>query len=307
MQEIYSYICPICQGNTQLFFENVSNLLECKECGIVFDINASLDKAFYEDERASSIDGKKIKSRNRNVKQRVRLLKRFLKREYSLLDIGCGEGLFLKEAYKLVNDVKGIEPTKFYVEYAKNSLNLPVQQGFIEDFDFSQHPFDMVTMFHVLEHLYNPVQALKKVYSWLKPGGYLVIEVPNIKSRTALFKGSQWEMFTPEHKFYFSPTSLKYLLEMCNFQPVLMRSRDFDQYRIGIGKSLRKLGISIGKSKHKENISPNKKPNINLSKKQISPLRIVRKNIQLPIRALLGWLVMKLNRGDYIFVVSKKI
>lgn len=307
MQRIHSQSCPICKSETHPFFEDNNNLLACRGCNIVFDTKVSLSRTFYEQERVSHINEDKIKARKRNVKQRVSLLKNLLKKDYSLLEIGCGEGLFIKEVQKLVSSVKGIEPTILYATYAKNTLNLDVQPGVIEDIDFPPMSFNIITIFHVLEHLQNPAEVLRKAYSWLKPEGILIIEVPNIESPYARYKGENWEMINPEHKFYFSPNSLKYLLEENHFELISMKARDFDQYRTGIGKNLSQLGLSIGKSKSKKITISNKSTNGHQVKGRSSILKHIRRVIQLPLKAFLGWLVMKLKRSDYLFVIAKKV
>lgn len=298
--------CPLCGQKTELFFPENSNLLKCMVCGVVFNKSSMLGKYYYENERVTHVDKKKINSRKRNAKQRVNLIKKILKKESVLIDIGCGEGLFLQEAKNYVNNVYGIEPTKHYATYAKDHLSLDIQQGVIEEIEFPADTFDIVTMFHVLEHLHSPSQTLDRIYSWIKQNGYIVIEVPNIESRTARYKGLNWELIYPEHKFYFSPNSLKCLLEKKHFEIISMRFRDFDQYRISIGKNLRKLGLNF-KTLQKKTATGKKVATHNPIKNNISLSKRIRKAVQLPLQAFLGWLVLKFNRGDYLFVIAKKI
>jgi SAM-dependent methyltransferase len=188
-------------------------------------------------------------------------------------------------------------------------MNLDILQGTLENLECPDNSFDIVTMFHVLEHLSSPSQALTKIYSWLKKNGHIVIEVPNIESPTAQYKGLNWELIYPEHRFYFSPSSLQHLLKKNNFGIVSMRFRDFDQYRTGIGTNLRKLGITFGVRKNKKQIKAAEKqtqPHATQKPKD-SVLKGVRKTIQLPLRAFLGWLVMKLKRSDYILIIARKM
>ncbi|MFZ3122474.1 MAG: class I SAM-dependent methyltransferase [Thermodesulfovibrionales bacterium] len=309
MPDINLRNCLLCGQKTELFFSENNNLLKCIDCGVVFDESTVLRKSYYENERAPHVDEKKIKSRERNAKQRVKLIRKMLKKESSLIDIGCGEGLFLQEAKNYVNNVYGIEPTKAYAAYAKENMNLDIHQGILESFECPDNSFDIVTMFHVLEHLSSPSRALGKIYSWLKKNGYIVIEVPNIESPTAQYKGLNWELIYPEHRFYFSPSSLQYLLKNNNFEIVSMRFRDFDQYRTGIGTNLRKLGITFGVLKNKKQIKTAEKhiPPYVPKKPKNSVLKGIRRTIQLPLRAFLGWLTMKLKRSDYILIIARKM
>jgi len=297
----------LCRQETVLFSPENNTLLRCTGCGVVFDESSMLGEGYYENERVIHVDEKKIEPRKRNARQRVKLIRNVLKKESSLVDIGCGEGLFLQEAKNYVSAAYGVEPTKSYAAYAKEKMNLDVLQGTLESLEYPDNSFDTVTMFHVLEHLSSPSQALTKIYSWLKKTGHIVIEVPNIESPTAQYKGLNWELIYPEHRFYFSPSSLQQLLKKNNFEIISMRFRDFDQYRTGIGTNLRKLGITFGIKNKKQ---------IKTSEKQMQPgaarkpknsvLKSIRRTIQLPLRALLGWLTMKLRRSDYILVIARK-
>ena len=301
--------CLLCGKKTVLFSSENDTLLKCMGCGVVFDESSMLGESYYENERVPHVDEKKIKSRRRNAKQRVKLIRKMLKKESSLIDIGCGEGLFLQESKKHVNNVYGIEPTKAYAAYAKETMNLDVHQGTLESFECPDNSFDMVTMFHVLEHLSSPSQALGKIYSWLKKNGHIVIEVPNIESPTAQHKGLNWELIYPEHRFYFSPSSLQYLLKKNNFEIISVRFRDFDQYRTGIGTNLRKLGIIFSALKNKKQPKTAEKHTQTYAPKKSknSILKGIRRTIQLPLRAFLGWLAMKLKRSDYILVIAMKV
>ncbi|MBI5328271.1 MAG: class I SAM-dependent methyltransferase [Deltaproteobacteria bacterium] len=308
MHDINLRNCLLCGEETVLFFPENDVLLKCTGCGVVFDESSNLGEGYYENERVTNVDEKKIKPRKRNAKQRVKLIRNVLKKESSLVDIGCGEGLFLQEAKNYVNAVYGIEPTKSYVAYAKGKMNLEILQGTLENIEYPDDSFDIVTMFHILEHLSLPSQALTKIYSWLKKNGHIVIEVPNIESPTAQCKGLNWELICTEHRFYFSPSSLRYLLEKNHFKIVSMRFRDFDQYRTGIGTNLRKLGITFGNIKNKKQIKTAEKQTHphSAQKPNSSVLRSIRRTIQLPLKVFLGWLVLKFNRGDYLFVIARK-
>jgi len=298
--------CPVCKGLTVPFFEGSGDLLECAKCHIVFDSRVSYDRDFYEHRRASSIDTAKIDARRRNVRQRISLIKKLLHEDISLLDIGCGEGLLLREVMDHVSEAKGLEPTLFYADYARSNFNLDVRKGLIEDVDFPDGAFSVITMFHVLEHVDDPIASLKKAGRWLKTDGHLVIEVPNIKSPTARYKGPDWEMIIPEHRFQFCEESLRYVLDRAGFRLVSTRARDFDQYRTGIGKNLRKLGLGTKKCRTEALpagytvCAPAAPPGTTSASKRI------RRFVQLPLKALLGWLVMKLNRSDYLFAIARK-
>lgn len=307
-EKIFNHICPICNCTyTEPFFKTNTFIQKCINCGMVFDTKEALDQRYYKD-RQHKIKADTLRARTRNIKQRLKLLKKYLHGS-SLLDIGCGEGTFLKEVQSYITYAKGIEPDFYYANSAQ-ILGLDVIQGFVEDIKFPPNSFDIVTMFHVLEHFQDPSGVLKKIYLWLKPCGLLVIEVPNIASPYAKYKGEGWELITPEHKFYFSHCSLNYLLKKYSFDILDMKTRDFDQYRIAIGKNLRKLGINFGKPKPQKPKKPEAIRELSNDYQsadgKMVPLKRIRRTIQLPLKAFLGWLVLKFNRGDHLFVIARK-
>jgi SAM-dependent methyltransferase len=302
--------CVLCNSNSITpFFETSQYLLKCSHCGIVFDTRTYFDKNYYENDRIPHIDEEKINARKRNVIQRMELIAPFLKKDFSLLDIGCGEGLFLQYVNKFVDSVAGLEPTKIYANYARETLHLDVRQGMIETADFTANSFDFITLFHVLEHLDDPNSALDKIKSWLYQGGFLVIEVPNIESPTARYKGENWELIVPEHRFHFSPQSLRFFLERHGFVVIKEFSRDFDQYRTSIGKNIRKLLFSGRQREITASSKNNSQGNVNRSsnKKPLSLFRKTKKAFGLPLKALMGLIVHKCKRSDYLFLIARKL
>jgi 2-polyprenyl-3-methyl-5-hydroxy-6-metoxy-1,4-benzoquinol methylase len=107
--------CAICnESRMNPYFEGGNDLQQCAGCGVVFDTRNIFDQNYYENERASQIDERKMMARKRNVAQRGSLIRPFLNKEMALLDISCGEGLFLQEVHGFVGNVSGLEPTHFY-------------------------------------------------------------------------------------------------------------------------------------------------------------------------------------------------
>jgi SAM-dependent methyltransferase len=76
--------------------------------------------------------------------------------------------------------------------------------------------FDVVTLWDVLEHVSSPTRALKVVHRWLKPGGWLFMNLPNSDSLAARVMGSRWVLLLREHLWYFSPTTVQRMLEKCD-------------------------------------------------------------------------------------------
>ena len=109
-----------------------------------------------------------------------------------MLDIGAGSGEFVYVLRAAGHDASGIEPDDGYASFASQSLNAPVSHGFYQDVQVPEASQDVVTMYHVLEHLESPFDALKRARQWLAPGGRLLVEVPNFEAR-CLFPRARYQ------------------------------------------------------------------------------------------------------------------
>lgn len=130
-------------------------------------------------------------------------LQSFLPSSGRALDVGAGSGEFLHLLRSRGYDVQGVEPNEGFATLARDSLGLPITVGLWEELQ-PEEPFDFITLFHVLEHLANPIEALSQFQNWLRPGGYLVVQVPNVESRCSHPKGR----FHRAHLFHFNLTTL---------------------------------------------------------------------------------------------------
>lgn len=142
----------------------------------------------------------------------------------TLLDIGCGSGTFLHLARQCGFEVCGMDVSAHAVLEAQQQYGLAVKQGEIGSLDWDGGRFDYISMFHVLEHLTDPRQALAYAGRLLKPGGSLIVQVPNAASIQAGCFGARWYGFdVPRHVMNFTPESLRLLFEQAGFHPRLVR------------------------------------------------------------------------------------
>ena len=118
-----------------------------------------------------------------------------------LLDVGAGGGEFTYVSSQFGFDSTGIEPNIGYSNYAKDQYQANVKTGQLADVDGK---FDVITMFHVMEHIPDPIKTFKKLYDLLNEDGFLFIEVPNIES----FSQSPGNTFFKAHIHYFSAATL---------------------------------------------------------------------------------------------------
>lgn len=137
-----------------------------------------------------------------------------------VLDIGCGKGVFLyvlKESYGC--DVTGVDFDAEAVRYCREQLAIRTIQGGVADLGDLTPGFDFITLWHFLEHNFDPLAALHAAYRLLGEGGRLIVEVPNVDSaENAVFGRRSYLYDLPRHLYHFSPTTLGALLERAGFE-----------------------------------------------------------------------------------------
>ena len=118
------------------------------------------------------------------------------------LDVGAGGGEVVFAASEAGFRAKGIEPNEGYSSFARDAYGIEVVTGGLEDIHESE--FDVITMFHVLEHMPDPIAVFRRLYQIIKDDGLLLVEVPNIEQADA----SPSNIFFKAHLFYFSKATL---------------------------------------------------------------------------------------------------
>lgn len=137
-----------------------------------------------------------------------------------LLDVGFGDGSFLENARSIGWDVVGVDPDIETVENARER-GLDVYHGSLEVLAGMSNCFDVITMNHVIEHLYDPVASLRECYRLLKPNGYIWLETPNINSLGYSRFQENWRgLEPPRHLVLFNPESLTNALLEVGFSSV---------------------------------------------------------------------------------------
>ncbi len=128
-----------------------------------------------------------------------------------MLEIGCASGAFMSKMAKAGWQAEGVEFSGSAASAAR-ALGFEVFTGRLEDAPDPGQRYDMVVGWMVLEHLYDPVAALRKLWKWTKPGGWLVVSVPNAASLDFRLFGDCWyAAHLPNHLFHYDPRSLQRL------------------------------------------------------------------------------------------------
>lgn len=159
----------------------------------------------------------------------------------NLLDIGAGTGDFLVEAKNRGWKVYGIEPDE---EARKRASEKGIKLS-ENSAKFKSGKFDIVTMWHVLEHVYDLKNQISELEHLLKKNGLLVIAVPNFKSYDAHHYKEFWAAYdVPRHLWHFSQTSFKHLFSGTRFDKIDIKPLIFDAYYVSLLSEKYKTGKS---------------------------------------------------------------
>lgn len=196
-------------------------ILECSNCGLVFLSSFEhIEKSFYEDSKMhdNQVDldlEAWIKETEIDDEKRFNLYSDIIS-DKDILDFGCGTGGFLIRAKNKANKVYGIELEKRLQNHFKQN-NLDVYS----DLDAFKNKVDYVFLFHVLEHIAEPLEILKKFKKVLKPNGRIIIEVPNADDALlTLYKNKAFSEFTywSPHLYLYNSKTLVTLLEKAGYK-----------------------------------------------------------------------------------------
>ena len=207
----------------------------CRRCGFLFTnprpTQEEINKFYRRNYRKSDLNqnnGIKGYEEGSSVYKRAAWLYEIAQKKFdersihspAVLDVGCGSGIVLHLFRTRMPESRlhGIEPSPTYGNYAREKNNADIYAGDIESFAREKADkrgfFDLVTMNHVLEHLYEPVNKLKLLRDFLKPDGLVLLQVPNPFSPDC---PSALRMFHIAHVNQFSPQTLRMTFQLAGF------------------------------------------------------------------------------------------
>jgi len=220
----------------------------------------SEDYISHTDSKKSIIDKVYQRAKNYAIKKKVKLINKISNniqlRSLSILDVGCGTGDFLVACKNKKWSVVGIEPNKNARVLAKsklgvlnsNSLNYndkrPKIYNEIKNIEIDQK-FNVITLWHVLEHVPNLNEYISLLKEQLKPNGTLIIAVPNFKSYDAKYYGKFWAAYdVPRHLWHFSKKSIKLLFKNKQLKVVKTIPMKLDSFYVSLLSEKYKTGKS---------------------------------------------------------------
>lgn len=178
------------------------------------------------------------------LKNKLQIINSFNTAEKNLLDVGCGTGEFLLTCKNNGWNISGVEPNKNAKDLAKQKLE---ENSSFEIFDdlslINNQQFDVITLWHVLEHVPNLEDYISKLSSLLKPGGVLIIAVPNFKSFDALYYKNYWAAFdVPRHLWHFSQSAIQKIFSKVYLKVEKTKPMIFDSFYVSLLSEKYKTG-----------------------------------------------------------------
>jgi SAM-dependent methyltransferase len=254
-EQLRTQFCDLCSANDARFVLSTLRLdgplVCCRGCGLFYVIAAQAAPA-YESNGAESarrapvesnqaaeemrrlaararelalvepeVEGSEGYWRELTAKERLEDLGRFISRG-RLLEVGCSTGELLVTAGSSFA-VVGVEADASSSEVAR-AHGLECFSGTLFDACFPNEHFDAAALYHVIEHLPSPRRALVELHRILRPGGWLVIETPNIATPWFRLLGARWRQLIPDHRYFFAPKTIKRLLQETGFETRELRA-----------------------------------------------------------------------------------
>jgi 2-polyprenyl-3-methyl-5-hydroxy-6-metoxy-1,4-benzoquinol methylase len=202
-------------------FVSQETLVECRRCSLIFTsprLNRELILKGYTDAE----DPMYVSQADGRIKSFAQCLKAVSRYQESgrILDIGAAAGFFLKVAKEAGWETFGIEPSRYLSDYGNKNYGLKIHCGTVETTSKFDKPMDVVTLWDVLEHTFSPKDILTRCNRYLKNGGYVVINYPNIGNWMARLAGRKYWFILSVHLYYFTPKTIAQMLKETGFEVV---------------------------------------------------------------------------------------
>lgn len=230
---------------------------KCNDCGIIF-LNIEVNSSYYSKYYPFKYYGIKFNNKfvgmllnlviNASVKIKEGVILKYFNNvggeKLKILDIGCGNGEFLSKISNTKFEKFGIEINAEGYELCKEK-HMTVFNKELKDVQFQDEFFDIVTLWHVIEHLENPIETVKLIKKILKKDGILVLATPNTDSFGFKYGKNFWfHLDSPRHLMLFNNKSLNYFFKSAGFKVVNKKNLFYD-YPLDLFWSVRNSNIKV--------------------------------------------------------------
>lgn len=267
--DVINIECPLCAalaGKPTFAVEGIGpQVVVCRQCGFGYmhPLPPAAEIATYYPPAYYGSTGRKFNSlvefAVRLVAARhVRFLARRVPRGGRILDVGCGRGVLLKELARRDFEAHGFEVSPSAAEGVDSRIAIRIGDD-LSEASYPSANFDQVIIWHVLEHVSDPRGTIEEIHRILKPGGEIVVAVPNFSSLQARWSGPAWfHLDLPRHLYHFPATGLKKLLSECGFRVesqhhFSLRQNPFGWLQSALNKLTRLPRNSLYELLHKRN------------------------------------------------------
>lgn len=245
-------ICPICENeNFELYLEAKDytvthedfQLKKCTQCHFIITSPRPTSEAigkYYASEKYISHSGNSktlfdkiyLLARHFTLRWKYELIHSYISKTGTLLDYGCGTGDFLKYVKDKGLHIYGVEPNLLARQKANIKLDYNVSETLEE---LNGEEVDIITLWHVLEHVHNLNETIQKLKNLLTKTGYILIAVPNPKSHDCIKYKNHWAGFdVPRHLWHFSQESMNSFLNRNGLNVVAIKPMKLDSYYVSL-------------------------------------------------------------------------
>jgi len=247
--------CPMCDSTSieshmavkdHSISQEIFDLWQCGDCAFVFTQNPPSPAdcgRYYESEEYISHSNTKStlrdhlyhRARDYMLERKWKIIQKHtsIKDGGSLLDMGSGTGYFLNHVTNKGWRAEGIEMSDTAREHGVNNFGIKAHQP--DTLWEMDQKFDVITLWHVLEHLYDFHRYVARFKAILKDGGLLIIAVPNRQSKDADHYGSDWAAYdVPRHLWHFTPSDLDYIALKHDFQMIKKYAMPLDAFYVSM-------------------------------------------------------------------------
>ena len=313
-------ICPNCKKSEFSVLSKTfdCSIIKCNKCMLTMKemINSITKEQVQKlkDNVYTSVS-RRLQIRNQNLKvakDRLNLLIKSGVKKGKLLEIGCATGEFIEQAQNRGFDVTGVDTSPIFIDYVQNK-GIPAKCGLLEEVMEIKTKFDVIAMFHLIEHVENPEKFLSTVSNYLNKNGVLYIICPNVDSTVNKLFGYRHPDFQEQdHLFFYCKNTLGNFLRRSNFSELSVFSKE---YTHNIFTSVYGYLSLISKpARIGENNSPNQQQEVqsgNLQKAGLANLFMynlpfIMGKIFYPLLRPYGYFLEKRIKGQELIIFAKK-